>query len=344
MSKEVEVMLPYKQSDNLHLLDIMPNILPITNIPQKRSFIEQILNKATKSKKDINENFNISINSIQKRNFDLFHPTYYDDYFLEYIQKKPYVVTVHDMIYELYPELFNISDKIYKTKHNIVKNATAVIAVSQNTKKDIIELYGISDKKIHVVYHGNSIETNRENNDIQKNNYGSYFLYVGNRYSYKNFYFLVSSIANTLKEKNIKLICSNNKFTPKEIEYFKFLNIEHLVLNIEANDSTLAKLYKNAIALLFPSLIEGFGMPLIEAFSMGCPVICSDIPVFHEVANNAAIYFNPKSAKSINEVVNIILTDKQLRSDLIQKSYQREKLFSWNKTSKKTVDVYKSML
>ena len=99
----------------------------------------------------INKEYSIAL--LKTMDYDIFHPTYYDDYFLEYIGNKPFVLTIHDMTYEKFPEFFPLNDKTAKIKKNLAQRATHIIAVSENTKKDIIEFWGIDNEKVSVIYH-----------------------------------------------------------------------------------------------------------------------------------------------------------------------------------------------
>jgi glycosyltransferase involved in cell wall biosynthesis len=110
------------------------------------------------------------------------------------------------------------------------------------------------------------------------------------------------------------------------------------------NDAILAQLYQKALAFVFPSLYEGFGLPILEAFSCGCPVALSDSSSFPEVAKEAAIYFDPHIKSSMEEAILKIIHDEKLRDVLRRRGYEALKDFSWKKTAEKTLSLYKSIL
>ena len=110
-----------------------------------------------------------------------------------------------------------------------------------------------------------------------------------------------------------------------------------------ATKEELTDLYKNALALIFPSLMEGFGLPGIEAMANGCPVICSDIPVFHEIYGEAAIYFNPNEGADISEKLQMVIENPQEFQSLKLKGLKQAKKYSWQKLARQTLDVYKSI-
>lgn len=286
-----------------------------------------------------------TIFKLKHHNFDIFHPTYYDPYFLKYLNNKPFVLTVHDMIHEKFSEMFSPFDKTTKQKRLLVEKAAKIIAVSQNTKKDLMEIFGIDGTKIEVVYHGNSMFP-QLNIPFGYELPQKYLLFVGNRFIYKNFNRFITSMAELLKkDRELFVVCvGGGKFTNNEIEQFKELGISKQVLQYNVNDDVIANFYKNAIAFIFPSLYEGFGIPLLEAFACGCPVVCSNGSSLPEVADDAAYYFDPYNEESIKDAVLRILNDKDLRQELIAKGQRRLKQFSWQRTVEETIKIYKSVL
>jgi hypothetical protein len=140
-----------------------------------------------------------SIIALKKQNYDIFHPTYYDPYFLEYIGNKPFVLTVHDMIHEKFSWMFPPNDKTTEHKRLLVEKASKIIAVSECTKKDLVELFGTDESKIEVVYHGNSLFP-KSNIKISYDIPNKYLLFVGNRDLYKNFERFIKSISDILKQ------------------------------------------------------------------------------------------------------------------------------------------------
>jgi glycosyltransferase involved in cell wall biosynthesis len=337
-------------SDNIYLKNHnLPNVKPIVDYKQKlikglefkgKGRLFNLLKVMNPSKYydcyQMNREYSIEL--LKRQNFDIFHPTYYNDYFLEFIGKKPFVITIHDMTYEKFPEFFPIADKTSMMKKKLAQKASHIICVSENTKKDIISFLGIDEKKISVIYHGvSSIENNECSYiDIPKD----YMLFIGAREGYKNFLFFIHSIAGTLIGNNINLICTGKPFSNEEIELFQNLNINNRVFHHYANDSEMAFLYKNAIAFIFPSLYEGFGIPILEAFANDCPVLLSNTSCFPEIAGEAALYFDPKSSVEIQNQISSILNSTDSRTELINKGIERLKLFSWENACNATVEVY----
>lgn len=300
-------------------------------------------NKLSRSK--VRQNKQECIKALKQQDFDIFHPTYYDSYFLEYIEKKPFVLTIHDMIHEKYPEFFSDADKIIKNKKLLAEKAAKIIAVSNKTKEDIVECYGSSfADKIEVIYHGSSLNSALINGIIDfKAVFGKYFLYTGKRANYKNFLFMIEACAEFLIEKDLKMICSGSDFSETEKKLFKNLNISDRVIHCFASDKELFWLYKNAIAFVFPSYYEGFGIPILEAFEAGTPCLLANASCFPEIAKDAAIYFDPQNKNEIVTAMTKIL-DKDLAEELIEKGKKRLTDFSWGKTVQQTLGIYKSLL
>lgn len=312
--------------------------------------INYILRKIGLINYGFEKNLNFSKQKLRISNFDVFHPTYYNDYFLKYINKKPFILTIFDMTYEIFPNYFKDYEFITRMKKNLALKATKIVAISNNTKADIVKYFDIDEKKIEVIYLGNSFENLTENND-QINDFliylpKKYILFVGNRSHYKNFTLFIEAIYKILnKDRDLYLVCAGGgAFTDEEIILFSNLGIKNQPLHYSADDKTLFNLYKNALAFIFPSLYEGFGIPILEAFYCGCPVILSNSSSLPEIAGDAAIYFDPQDRDSILESVSKVLFNDSLREILRHKGFERLKNFSWGKTILETKEIYNSIL
>ncbi|MES2278322.1 MAG: glycosyltransferase family 1 protein [Bacteroidota bacterium] len=279
-------------------------------------------------------NYRIGLN-----NFDVFHPTYYDTYFLKDL-KKPFVFTVHDMIHELFPKQFPDNDEVVERKRQLITAADALIAISEHTKKDIIKFFPETESKISVIHHGYRFEGQA----IAKADSNERFiLYIGERVSYKNFIPFVKAIAPLLKEdETLQLICTGGgKFSVDEEQLLVGLNVSAQCRQISATDTQLQQLYVQALVFVFPSLIEGFGIPLLEAFSAGCPIAASNNSCFPEIGGDAIAYFDPHSAESMYNTIKSVITDETLRDNLIKKGHGRVKEFTLEKQVEQTLAVYK---
>jgi glycosyltransferase involved in cell wall biosynthesis len=289
-----------------------------------------------------------SISKLKEGDFDVFHPTYYNPYFLKHLKGKPFVLTFHDMIHEKfknqYPEL-NEDKHIFHYKKQLLNAANKIIAVSETTKKDIIEIFGVSEEIIEVIYHGCSIDEVKQLKNSDAVIVGKYLLFVGNRSLYKNFDFYLESVSDVLKKEKVKMVCAGGgKFSVKEIEHIKKLGLKDLVQFYAINVELLHNLYTHSTAFVFPSLYEGFGIPVLEAFSCKTPCLLSRGGSLEEVGGNAALYFNANDAEEIRDKLKLLLSDINLANNLIAKGTERLKEFTWDRTFHKTLEVYKSVI
>jgi len=287
------------------------------------------------------ENKRYSIQCLKSGDFDVFHPTFFDPYFVPFLSGKPFVFTVHDMI----PEIFNVLQNQIKTKPFLCEKASAIIAVSENTKKDLCEMLNVPESKIYVVYHGGpDVELDKTYRIMAE----PYFLYVGARAAaYKNFKQTLADFACfSKKHPEVKLVCTGSEFSKEEIELFRRLDISDRLIHFYADDKQLVNLYSNAVAFLYPSYYEGFGMPILEAYSHGCPVLLNNKSCFPEVAQNAAMYFDSVEGQSnlSLKLEMVYAMNAQERTIAINRGYERLKHFSWIESANQLYKVYESIL
>ncbi len=358
-NKQVQITISVLYSDNDYLIinnDFAPN-LSIKSDNYKKFFwgiefkgkwrLYNLINKLFPFLVPEKLNKKLSIKNIKAGNFDIFHPTYYDNYFLKIIENKPFVLTIHDMIYEKLQNKYIVNDPYSVNKKELCDKASKIIAVSQNTKNDIIELFGIESNKIDVIYLANSLKTEPDFSGLEEKMMlpELYLLFIGNRSGYKNFGFFIASISKLLKtHPEIHVVCTGGVFSTEEILLFSKLGISDKIIHRDADDKSLSLLYKKALAFVFPSVYEGFGIPILEAFSCGCPCLLSNTSSLPEVGSDAALYFNPLIESSIETAVSRIINEPELRTTLINKGYERIKEFSWEKTAKKTFQLYNEVL
>ena len=276
------------------------------------------------------------------------HPTYYSlitgrsitDY------RCPVVVTVHDMIHELFRELVDADGWVAKTKLRAVYRADAILCVSENTKSDLLNCYpALRDRPIIVTPLATELSESciDANAEIPEH---PYFIYVGLRTKYKNFERLLLAFAQIhSKFPNVMLCIVGSVLTPEERQQIEDL---HLTEQIKAygfvNDAHLAKLYKFSTALVYPSLYEGFGIPPLEAMSCGTAVIASNVSSIPEVVGDAGLLFEPNSTSDLADRLVFLLENSSQRDLLIQKGKQRIQRFNWQKTVNQTVEVYRSLV
>lgn len=325
---DIKVKLSILFSNNEYIQKYSNKFFPKINFKGKRFLMYKINN--------IKAMFDV-----KKNDYDIFHPTYYDNYFLPFLKKK-LVVTVYDMYHELF--LNNKNNETILQKKNLIYKADKIIAISQNTKNDILKLYNdINENKIKVIYLANSLSYK----NIEKVNLPEkYILYIGHRNKYKNFENLAKAFSKiNFERENLFLVCiGGGNFSKNEIIFLKQLNIYKNCISINVNDNQLTYIYKNALALVFPSSYEGFGIPILEAFYCECPLILSNTSCLPEIAQDCAEYFDPNNIEEMKYKIEKVINDKEIRKELTNKGLIRLKDFSWKKTALETLKVYNSVI
>ncbi|MDD2646540.1 MAG: glycosyltransferase family 1 protein [Patescibacteria group bacterium] len=273
------------------------------------------------------------------------------------LYKGKYVVTIHDLTHLKYdpyastrsPWQYLIKYLLYRlVSKAAIKRAIRIITVSEFVKNEIIKHYKINSNKIFVTYESTftPAEMLKMENKFQLPAKDSYLLYVGNAYPHKNLEKLVRAFALAPIEQEIILI-----FVGK-IDYFyerlqKLVEELHLTNRVmfagAVSDENLKSLYQNAIAYVFPSLMEGFGLPGLEAMANDCPVIASRAGSLPEIYGPAAIYFDPNNEKEISEIIKKIVEDENLRAEIKKLGQERVKKYSWDKCAEQTFDIYRSL-
>ncbi len=353
MPDDVETEISILESENVHLREshichFQPPKLNLSKwkswLPFKGSgFLYRTLMRwgLLSTMESVNEH--CSVQALKKGDFDVFHPTFFDPYFLRYVGTKPWVVTVHDMMPELFPEYFGTRNEQILFKKKYLSQAAAIIAVSEQTKKDMVRLLGIPGEKITVVYHGGPAREEVKDASLVD---APYFLYVGTRDAYKNFPQTLSDFSDFHKlHPEVKLVCTGGDFTLVENKMMEKLGIKDAVEHISANDHDMKVLYAHAVAFVYPSLYEGFGMPILEAFAYGCPVLLNNKSCFPEIAADAGVYFDSEPGKSnLAEVFDEIYQMSDIeRKEIVEKGYKRLGDFSWKKSAEKLAGVYREV-
>lgn len=276
---------------------------------------------------------------------DIVHETYYAAH--TYTSAKTHrVLTVYDMIHELFASEFPSHDHTSRLKRIATQRADHVICISESTRRDLINIFDLPEEKVSVVYLGFDCLNVAASNEgtIERK---PYLLYVGQRRGYKNFDgFLRSYASSSWLRDNFNIVCfGGGGFTKNELTLFTTLRLsENNIFQISGNDAKLASVYSNAALFVYPSLYEGFGIPPLEAMSLGCPVVCGNNSSIPEVAGNAAEYFTAESVDSMRVTMESVLGSSSRRDQLISLGKLRHAEFSWQRCAKETLDVYRNLM
>jgi alpha-1,3-rhamnosyl/mannosyltransferase len=259
---------------------------------------------------------------------------------------RPLVATVHDVA--------PLSDPPFKPKYRdatlraidfIRRHRVRLMTVSEFTRQDLRARAGFDVKDVIVVHHGVS-DVFLAAPDGEDTARANYLLYVGGAGPNKNLERLIAAVRVLRKSHPIELVIAGDRSWDHE-ELRSALGAatpQWIRLSGYLTDEELAGFYRCAAVCVFPSLHEGFGLPVLEAMACGTPLACSRIPVLEEVAQDAAAYFDPLSVESIVAAIRSLLEDRRLCSNLVARGRARARQFTWAKTAQKTIEVYRKAL
>jgi len=264
------------------------------------------------------------------------------------------VVVIHDCAYDRFREFENLLSKMYfRTMFYGAKYfSKKIVTVSEFSKKELIELYKIPPNKIEVIYEGVP-ESPEVNEDFIKKTLAKfridkpYFLYIGNWRPRKNLPGLIKAF-KLFREKGFDYLLviggrKDKRFLDLEKEIRENKLEGKVILTDTLSREEVAALYKKAKALTFPSYYEGFGLPVLEAESLGVPVLTSNTSSLPEVAGDSVLYVDPYSVEDIARGLEKIALDEELRKNLIQKGYENIKRFSWQKAAQQLLEIFHSL-
>lgn len=280
-----------------------------------------------------------------------FSPTHYGPLFTPC----PEVISILDVSYKYFPDLFNKKDlfQLATWGKYTLSRASKIITISESSKNDIIKEYGVAADKISVVHLGIKYESGIKNHELRmkelekKYNINKpYILFVGTLQPRKNVVRLIEAF-KLLSEKheNLELVIVGRRgwmyeeilLSPEKLgiaEKVRFLD--------SVTDEELPMFYKSAEVFVLPSLYEGFGLPVLEAFEYGCPVAVSDVSSLPEAGGDAAIYFDPTNVSDIAEKIEKVLSNTELRNKMVKRGFEQVKKFSWEKAAKEVLTVLES--
>jgi glycosyltransferase involved in cell wall biosynthesis len=277
---------------------------------------------------------------------DIVHETYYSAG-VSTRKTCPRVITVYDMIHELHQGEFLKSDKTTSNKVRAIADADHVICISENTKKDLTDLFGTPNDKVSVVHLGfENFMVSPGEQLVKALEEKPFLLFVGSRDGYKNFLGLLKAVAlSPHLRKDFDIVAfGGGKFTPEEVGAISSLGLgENQVRYMGGDDGTLGDLYSTARALVYPSIYEGFGMPPLEAMAHRCPVVSSNSSSMPEVIGLAAEYFSPSDVGSIQLAIEQVVYSESRIEELILLGINRLEAFSWTKCAGETLNIYQKL-
>lgn len=285
----------------------------------------------------------LSLEMIKKSPDVLFVPSHT----VPIIHPKNTVVTLHDLGFKHFPELYSPTELFY---HNwgmnfAANHAVEIIAPSEFTKKDLIKTYGIEPSRIHVVWHGFDKDLFKPNKNIKRK---PYILFIGRLEEKKNILGMIRAYALLRKEKRIthQLVLAGApgfgyENIVKEIESLPKNIAQDIVLTGYISQAEYIRRLQEAEIFLFTTFFEGFGMPLVEAMACETPIVASNTTSMPEIAGNAALFVDPNKPLEIAAALSKLINSEKLRSELSYRGRMRARQFSWDRAGRETLEVLK---
>jgi glycosyltransferase involved in cell wall biosynthesis len=287
--------------------------------------------------------------NLKKNPVDVYHTQYITPFWLP--KKTKLLSTIHDISFNYFPEFIKKSDlfflKVFIPRS--IRQADKIITVSASEMKKIIDFYKIPPEKVDFSYNGVDFEKfcqqySDEGKEAIRKKYNlpkKFLLYIGTLQPRKN----IPVIIEALKNSDLKLVLVGDReahnFDKKIDKVIEKNNLGEKVVFpgwIDEKDKPI--LLQIADCFVFSSLYEGFGIPIIEAMAANTPVVCSDIPVHQEIGKGAALFCDPRNFEDFSEKINQVLTNTEIRSNLIEQGAAVARRYSWQKTAKKTLEIY----
>lgn len=270
----------------------------------------------------------------------IYHKTWYGP-MASSTGKAKVAVTVYDMIHERYPGDFPARDAASRRKREWCSAADIIIAISQTTADDLVEMWGIERSRIRVIYLGASETASQPLPSLPH----PYVLYVGSRTrGYKNFDLIVRALSEYPPLADLSLVAFGDPFSRAEERFLDSYRVRSRAVAISGTDEQLAAAYDGAAMLACPSLYEGFGLPPLEAMQRGCVVAFADRGALPEIVGDAGAAFDPHSVESLREKLSMLLYDDALSQRLRVLGHERAKQFSWSRMVNQTLDAYRSLM
>lgn len=329
VAPDVEVELPFRRVWNRHATDEIPQLVAGPALAAPYPLLAAAALRPRRSGAAA----------------DIVHHTFYHPRFLRDYGHRPKVVTIHDMIPELFGERGVLGRSPSMAKRRYVDEASAVIAVSESARQDMLAVYGEPDAPMYVIHHG--VDAAFARGGPRPPSFPErYLLFVGRRAGYKDFPTALRAFAMLAGDHpDLSLVCvGGGTFDAAENDLMMALGVTDRVHHAALPDPQMPGAYANAEAFLLPSRYEGFGLPVLEAMAAGTPGMLAHTPALTEVGGPGARYFAPGSVTELADATEAVLSGSSLRQGLVDYGRDRARRFRWEDCAKATAAVYRGLL
>lgn len=291
---------------------------------------------------------------LKKNPVDMYLTQYITPFF---VPKKIKIITIiHDVSFKVYKQFIKFSDLFFLNLliPRSLKRADKILGVSKFTTDEIIKYYGVRPEKVDWFHNAVSEDYLTQDVSEEKNKYvkekyklpEKYILYIGTMQPRKNIPTLVEAFAK-MEKKDAKLVIAGGRGHNLDTGMEEVITEKNLQNDIIfpgfIDEEDKAALMKGAMVFAFPSFYEGFGIPILEAMSVGTPVIASNIAPHREIAEGAAMFFDPNNSEELSKLMEKMIADENMRQDYSRRGLEQVKKFSWRKTAEKVLEIFESM-
>jgi glycosyltransferase involved in cell wall biosynthesis len=274
---------------------------------------------------------------------DIYHLTLYMR--MPMVRARRFVATHHECTHERFPHLFPDVKKVLWARKMLFPRMNAIICVSESTRRDLVDFYGVDPAKTRVIYHGISALTRCPGaaKTLHEQLRREYLLYVGMRASFKNFNGLLRAFYETgLKDSMDLLVLGGGPLTADEKDLIAEWKMSDSVISIpRVSDGLLAEAYAGATLFVYPSWNEGFGFPPLEAMTLGCPVLATNRSSVPEICHDAPFYFDPADQESFNDALLRAVHDEDDRKQAVERGRKVVAKYSWERCGQETLALYR---
>ena len=326
------------------LLGISGTVYPFRDLPPSKTRVTQLQESLPPGMlRYVTNEILGNFAALVRGTMDIYHPTLFMR--MPMVRARRVIATHCDCTHERFPHLFPDVKKVLWARKMLFPKMDAIICISQSAQRDLVDFYGVDPAKTRVIYHGVSPLTRspEDAKTLRQRVRREYLLYVGMRASFKNFTGLLRAFYETeLKHTMDLLVLGGGPLTADEKDLIAKWKLSDSVISMpKANDGLLAEAYAGARLLVYPSWSEGFGLPPLEAMTLGCPVLATNRPSVPEICHDAPFYFDPADQEGFNDALLRAVHNDDERKQAVARGRLVAAQYTWEKCGEQTLALYR---